>query len=185
MRTSSTNHNHEHLLLLLAERFSQHLHRHPGIEWGAVFARIGQQPILLESLASMEATGGEPDVVFLNTEEGRITFCDCSFQSPAGRRSICYDQAAQDGRKKAAPKNNAISLATSMGISILTEADYRALQSIEAFDTTTSSWIFTPTPIRNLGGALFCDRRYEHTFTYHNGADSYYSARGFRGKLVI
>jgi hypothetical protein len=175
----------EELLGVLAERFAAHPERHDGLVWGDVRSRLESQPAKVWSLERMEATGGEPDVVGRDEATGEILVVDCSEQSPAGRRSICYDQAAQDGRKKNAPADNAVAMAASMGIELLDEVRYRALQRLGAFDTKTSSWIVTPPVIRELGGALFGDRRYDTVFVYHNGADSYYAARGFRGLLRI
>jgi hypothetical protein len=173
------------LLSALEARFAAHPQRHQGVAWSDVVVRLVAHPGALWSLERMEATSGEPDVVRLDEAAGEFHFVDCSTQSPSGRRSICYDQAAQDGRKKAPPQNNAEAMAAEMGIELLTEAQYRALQRLGEFDTTTSSWIVTPPEIRRLGGALFGDRRYDTVFTYHNGADSYYAARGFRGLLRI
>jgi hypothetical protein len=175
----------EELLGVFEERFEAHRERHDGLVWGDVRARLDARPAKLWSLERMEATGGEPDVVGCDEATGEILFVDCSEQSPSGRRSICYDQAAQDGRKKNAPADNAVAMAAAMGIELLDEARYRSLQRLGAFDTKTSSWIVTPPAIRGLGGALFGDRRYDTVFVYHNGADSYYAARGFRGLLRI
>ncbi|MEZ0311971.1 MAG: DUF4256 domain-containing protein [Myxococcota bacterium] len=170
------------LLETLKARFEAHPHRHRGLAWEKVAQRLDAG--VLEKLAAMEASGGEPDVALI---EGKnvITFVDCAAESPSGRRSLCYDRDAWQARKEARPANNVLDVASSMGIELLTEDDYRALQGIEAFDTKTSSWISTPAPIRALGGALFCDRRYDHVFVYHNGAQSYYAARGFRAKLRV
>ncbi|GKV69777.1 hypothetical protein NCCP2716_22750 [Sporosarcina sp. NCCP-2716] len=173
------------LLELLQKRFEENMHRHPGTEWKDVAAALTAQPSKLKILQAMEETGGEPDVVELGAVEGTYTFIDCSPESPSGRRSICYDAAALEARKKNKPADSACAMAAAMGIELLDEAQYRALQQQEPFDKKTSSWIKTPEPIRSLGGALFCDRRYEHVFTYHNGADSYYAARGFRGMLTV
>ncbi len=170
------------LIKVLAKRFAKNMHRHPEINWDDVQARLTAKPDKLRSLAEMERTGGEPDVVVL---DGAFCFADCSPESPAGRRSLCFDQKALDGRKENKPSGAAVDLAASMGVELLTEADYRALQSLEPFDRKTSSWIQTPSSIRALGGALFCDRRYDTVFVYHNGAESYYAARGFRGRLVV
>jgi hypothetical protein len=180
-----TSERREDLLRVLEGRFATHGRRHEGVAWADVRSRLDAHPERLWSLERMEATGGEPDVVGRDDATGEVLFVDCSAQSPTGRRSICYDQAAQDGRKKAPPANNAIAMATEMGIELLTEEQYRNLQRLGAFDTTTSSWIVTPPDIRELGGALFGDRRYDTVFVYHNGADSYYAARGFRGLLRV
>jgi hypothetical protein len=175
----------EDLLETLKTRFEKNMTRHKGVEWAKVQARLEAEPGKLWSLGEMERTGGEPDVVGHDRKTGEYTFCDCSAQSPKGRRSICYDREAQEGRKEHPPKNNALGMATAMGIEILTEEEYRGLQQLGAFDTTTSSWVSTPSNIRKLGGALFCDRRYDTVFLYHNGAESYYAARGFRGSLKV
>ncbi len=176
---------HEALLSTLKARFEKNMPRHPSLKWADVQARLDANPEKLWSLNEMESTGGEPDVVEHDPKTGEVVFYDCSAQSPAGRRSLCYDRAALDARKTAKPANSAVDLAESMGIELLTEAQYRTLQKLGKFDTTTSSWVQTPAEIRKLGGALFCDRRYEMVFVYHNGADSYYSARGFRGALKV
>ncbi len=144
-----------------------------------------KHPKALQALGQMEETGGEPDVVVLDGSTRQLTFCDCSPESPTGRRSLCYDRAALDARKEHKPTGNALEMASAMGITLLTEVEYRALQHLGAFDTKTSSWVATPTDIRSRGGALFCDRRYDTVFLYHNGAESYYAARGFRGKLEV
>ena len=175
----------EDLLETLKARFEKNMTRHKGLEWAKVQARLEAKPAKLWSLGEMERTGGEPDVVGHDRKTGEYTFCDCSAQSPKGRRSICYDREAQEGRKEHPPKNNALDMAAAMGIELLTEEQYRALQELGAFDTTTSSWVSTPSDIRALGGALFCDRRYDTVFLYHNGAESYYAARGFRGSLRV
>jgi hypothetical protein len=167
------------LLNTLKERFEKNMARHKGIAWAKVQTRIEADPEKLWSLHEMERTGGEPDVV------GGFVFFDCSAESPDGRRSLCYDREALDSRKEAKPKNSAVDMAEAMGIELLTEDQYRELQKLGEFDLKTSSWIQTPAKIRNLGGALFCDRRYDTVFTYHNGAQSYYAARGFRGSLKI
>lgn len=164
----------------LEARFAAHMHRHAGIDWSAVAARL--TPKALKSLAAMEETGGEPDVV--GREGAAFVFVDCAAESPAGRRSLCFDRAALDARKENKPKGAATELAAQMGVTLLDEAQYCALQALGAFDRKTSSWIATPAPIRKLGGALFCDRRYDTVFVYHNGAESYYAARGFRARLV-
>ncbi len=166
-------------------RFVNNRHRHPGIEWMEVSARLEENPVVLWSLSEMERTGGEPDVLIADTMNGRFLFVDCSNESPAGRRSLCYDRQAQESRKEHSPANNVMDMAAAMGIELMTEDAYRLLQTFGAFDTKTSSWIKTPDPIRRLGGALFCDRRYNTVFVYHNGASSYYTARGFRGMLWV
>lgn len=173
------------LLEILRIRFEKHMSRHYGLEWADVRARLEAEGGKLWSLNEMEQTGGEPDVIGYDPRTGEYIFADCSAQSPAGRRSICYDQAALDARKANKPANSAVALAEAMGIELLTEQQYRELQKLGKFDTTTSSWVQTPEEIRKLGGALFCDRRYETVFVYHNGADSYYAARGFRGRLRV
>ncbi len=173
----------EALLARLEARFDAHMERHAGVRWADVRARLEAHPEALRSLDRMESTGGEPDVVGCDQATGAVRFVDCSKQSPSGRRSICYDRAAREARKKFPPKADAVSMAAEMGIELLDEEAYRALQRLGAFDTTTSSWIATPSAVRDLGGALFCDRRYDTVFVYHNGADSYYGARGFRGSL--
>ena len=175
----------EELFSILQSRFEQNTGRHLGIEWAVVRARLEVNPAKLQSLALMEASGGEPDVIGQDVETGEIIFCDCSAESPSGRRSLCFDRQAWQSRKKNRPKNNAIDVAAEMGIDLLTEAQYRALQELGEFDLKTSSWVQTPDDIRKRGGALFCDRRYGHVFVYHNGAQSYYSARGFRGLLKV
>jgi|SRR5690606_422728 hypothetical protein len=172
----------EELLATLAARFEANGHRHEGIRWNDVRARIENDDAVLASLGAMEATGGEPDVIG-REEDGRFVFCDCSPESPAGRRSLCYDRAALDARKEHKPRDGAVDMAAAMGIELLDEAQYRRLQALGEFDLRTSSWILTPPEVRKLGGALFCDRRYGRVFTYHNGAQSYYAARGFRGLL--
>lgn len=175
----------EALLQALRTRFEKHTRRHPGIAWADVLARLESQPAALESLQAMEATGGEPDVVGRDAASGGVVFCDCSSESPAGRRSTCYEGEAREARKEHRPESSAVEMAAEMGIDLLTEAQYRALQALGEFDLKTSSWIATPPDIRALGGALFCDRRYGQVFTYHNGVQSYYAARGFRGSLLV
>lgn len=175
----------EEIFALLEARFEAHVERHEGVRWADVRARLDAHPEALWSLDRMEATGGEPDVVARDETTGEVVFVDCSKQSPKGRRSVCYDRAAREARKKFPPEADAMSMAEEMGIELLDEAAYRSLQRLGAFDTTTSSWIATPGAIRDLGGALFCDRRYETVFVYHNGAESYYGARGFRGSLTV
>ncbi len=172
------------LLRVLKARFEKNMNRHEGLEWAGVAARLEANPGKLRSLDEMERTGGEPDVVARETT-GEYVFCDCAAETPKGRRSVCYDRDALNARKEHKPKTSAIDMATAMGIEMLTEAQYRALQTLGEFDTKTSSWVKTPSDIRSLGGAIFCDRRYGHVFTYHNGAESYYAARGFRGSLTV
>jgi len=170
------------LIGVLQARFEANMHRHRGIAWKDVLAKL-KPAAALRSLRAMEDTGGEPDVI---AQEGRdFVFCDCSAQSPAGRRSYCYDGDALRSRKEHKPRSSAAEEAAAMGIELLTEEQYRALQELEEFDTKTSSWILTPPDVRSLGGALFCDRRYGRVFTYHNGAESYYAARGFRGRVRV
>ena len=171
------------LLAVLAARFAKHPERHAGITWPKVLAALEGDAKALKSLAEMEATGGEPDVV--GREKSAFLFCDCSPESPAGRRSLCYDRKALDARKENKPKGCALDLAKSMGVEVLDEERYRALQELGEFDLKTSSWIATPADVRALGGALFCDRRFGRVFTYHNGAESYYAARGFRALLRV
>ena len=175
------------LLKVLKARFENNISRHKGLEWAKVQARLDPAKAgeKLWSLNEMERTGGEPDVVGYNKKTGEYIFYDCSAESPNGRRSVCYDGEALESRKEHKPKNNAIDMAASMGIELLSEEQYRELQKLGKFDTKTSSWIKTPSDIRKLGGALFCDRRYDHVFVYHNGAESYYSARAFRGSLRV
>ncbi|GAA0465209.1 DUF4256 domain-containing protein [Alkalibacillus silvisoli] len=175
----------EELLKLLKERFEKNMHRHQGQNWKSVEERILANKDKLHSLNEMEQTGGEPDVVMYDDKTNEYIFFDCSKESPKERRSVCYDQEALESRKKYKPENNALNLATDIGINILTEEEYRFLQQLEEFDLKTSSWIQTPSDIRKHGGALFCDRRYGHVFTYHNGAESYYKSRGFRGSLRV
>ena len=175
-----TGREREELLRTLKMRFDRHMHRHEGVAWAAVEARLDRQPDALRSLRDMELSGGEPDVVGSQAASGEVTFCDCAAESPAGRRSLCYDREALDARKENKPKGSAVEMAAAMGVELLTEAQYRALQELGEFDTKTSSWIDTPADMRTLGGALFCDRRYGRVFAYHNGAQSYYAARGFR-----
>ncbi len=175
----------EELLRVLKARFEKNMNRHKGLEWAKVQAKLDANTEKLWSLNEMERTGGEPDVVGYDKKKDEYIFCDCSAESPKGRRSVCYDREALESREKHKPENNAIDMATFMGIELLTEEQYRALQKLENFDMKTSSWVQTPTDIRELGGALFCDRRFGHVFVYHNGAESYYAARGFRGSLVV
>ena len=173
------------LLRVFKARFEKKMNRHKGLEWAKVQARLEANPEKLWSLNEMETTGGEPDVVGLDKQTGEYIFYDCSSESPKGRRSFCYDGEALESRKEHKPQDNPIDAAAAMGIKLLTEEQYRELQELGDFDTKTSSWIHTPTHIRELGGALFCDRRYNHVFVYHNGAESYYAARGFRGSLRV
>jgi hypothetical protein len=173
------------LLQALKARFEKNTHRHVGIAWAQVRARLEGHHSALRSLRTMEATDGEPDVIGQDKETGHFIFCDCSAESPTGRRSACYDRQALDARKENKPVNSAVEMAAAMGIELLTEQQYRELQTLGDFDTKTSSWIKTPANIRALGGALFCDRRYGKVFVYHNGAQSYYAARGLRGLLRV
>lgn len=175
----------EALLETLKVRFEQNMNRHKGLAWSQVRARLEAGAEKLWSLHEMERTGGEPDVVGHDKKTGACTFYDCSAESPEGRRSVCYDREGLDSRKEHKPKNNALDLAAAMGIELLTEEQYRALQQLGEFDVKTSSWVQTPAAIRKLGGALFCDRRYGQVFVYHNGAQSYYAARAFRGALSV
>ena len=171
----------EKLLRTLKARFEKNMARHKGLSWADVETRLKGDPDALRSLREMELTGGEPDVIGQDRETGQYTFCDCSSESPTGRRSVCYDRDARESRKEHRPEHSAVEMAASMGIDLLSEEQYRALQKLGEFDTKTSSWVRTPSDIRALGGALFCDRRYGKVFVYHNGAQSYYAARGFRG----
>jgi hypothetical protein len=175
----------EELLRTLKARFEKNMTRHKGLEWAEVQARLEAKPEKLWSLHEMERTGGEPDVVGHDTKTGEYVFYDCSAESPTGRRNACYDREALEARKEHKPENSAIDMAAAMGIELLTEEQYRELQKLGKFDTKTSSWVKTPADIRKLGGAIFVDRRYDHVFVYHNGADSYYAARGFRGSLRV
>ncbi len=161
------------------------MNRHKGLEWAKIQARLEANPEKLWSLNEMEMTGGEPDVIGHDKQTGEYIFCDCSAESPKGRRSVCYDREALEARKEHKPKTSAVDMATIMGIEILSEEQYRELQTLGDLDTKTSSWVKTPSDIRKLGGAIFCDRRYGHVFTYHNGAESYYAARAFRGALKV
>lgn len=173
------------LLQSVQRRFEENMHRHNGLAWGDVVARLEASPRALRTLGEMETTGGEPDVIDRDADAEHFIFCDCSLESPPQRRSLCYDQEALDARKENKPNGCAVEAAAAMGIELLTEKQYRALQQLGEFDTKTSSWIATPTDIRSLGGALFCDRRYGRVFVYHNGAQSYYAARGYRGLLRV
>lgn len=173
------------LLQTLKERFEKNMNRHQSLEWSNVQQKLETHAEKLWSLYEMERTGGEPDVIAYNKETDEYTFCDCSAESPKGRRSVCYDHEALEKRKANKPIDSAVNMAIEMGIELLTESDYRELQQLGKFDLKTSSWVKTPSEIRKLGGAIFCDRRYDMVFMYHNGADSYYAARGFRGFLTI
>ena len=173
------------LLKTLKDRFEKHMNRHKGVEWDTVQARLSASAEKLWSLSEMERTGGEPDVVSHDKKAGEYMFCDCSAESPGGRRSLCYDGEALASRKEHKPQGSALEVAAAMGIELLTEEQYRELQEFGNFDSKTSSWVRTPPEIRKLGGAVFCDRRYGHVFLYHTGAESYYAARGFRGALKV
>lgn len=175
----------EELLGSLKSRFEKHMSRHKDLEWAKIQVNLEANTEKLWSLGEMERTGGEPDVVGYDKKTGEYIFYDCSVESPKGRRSICYDREALESRKTYKPENNAMDMAAAIGIEILTEEQYQSLQQLGKFDTKTSSWIITPVDVRRLGGALFCDRRYNRVFTYHNGAESYYAARGFRGSLRV
>jgi hypothetical protein len=175
----------EDLVLTLRARFEKNMKRHKGLEWAKVEAKLKANPDKLWSLDEMEVTGGEPDVVGHDKKTGEYIFFDCAAESPKGRRSVCYDAEALESRKEHKPKDSALGMAKAMGIELLTEEQYRELQKLGEFDTKTSSWIQTPAEIRKLGGAVFCDRRYDQVFLYHNGAESYYAARGFRGSLRV
>jgi hypothetical protein len=178
----------EHRIELLAElkeRFEANMNRHKGLKWRDVQAKLEANDAKLWSLSEMERTGGEPDVVGLDKKTGEFIFYDCSPETPKGRRSLCYDRKALDARKEHKPENSAVDVAATMGIELLTEDEYRELQKLGSFDTKTSSWIKTPVDVRDLGGAVFCDRRYNKVWLYHNGADSYYAARAFRGSLRV
>jgi len=175
----------EELLNIVKTRFEKNMNRHKGLEWQKVEAKLKANPEKLWSLNEMEMTGGEPDIIAQDKKTGEYIFYDCSAESPKGRRSICYDHEALESRKEHKPENSATEMAADMGIEILTEEQYRELQQLGNFDTKTSSWVKTPPDIRKFGGAVFCDRRYNHVFLYHNGAESYYAARGFRGSVRI
>ena len=175
----------EELLKELKTRFEKNMGRHQGLEWSKVQAKLESAPAKLWSLSEMDRTGGEPDVVGLDKKTSEYIFYDCSPESPKGRRSLCYDRQALDERKEHKPKNDAVSMADAIGIELLTEDEYRELQNLGEFDLKTSSWVATPSDVRQLGGAIFCDRRFGRVFTYHNGAESYYAARAFRGSLRI
>ena len=182
---SLTAEQHQALMEALQARFEKNRHRHKGSVWAQVQGKLEAGPEKLWSLYQMEQTGGEPDVIGTDEKGTAFLFCDCSAESPAGRRNLCYDNAALESRKKNKPRGSALAMADSMGVALLTEEQYRALQGLEAFDTKTSSWVFTPQAARERGGAFFCDRRYDHVFLYHNGAESYYAARGFRASLWV
>lgn len=175
----------EELLRTLKARFEKNMIRHKALKWAKIQAKLEADTAKLWSLSEMERTGGEPDVVGHDKKRGEYIFYDCSAESPKGRRSVCYDREALESRKEHKPKNSAIDMAAAMGIELLTEEQYRKLQKFGEFDTTTSSWVQTPSDIRRLGGALFCDRRYGYVFVYHNGVQSYYAARGFRGSFRV
>jgi hypothetical protein len=175
----------EELLRTLKARFEKNMNRHQGLEWAKIHAKLEANAEKLWSLNEMERTGGEPDAVGHDRKTGKYIFYDCSAESPKGRRSLCYDREALESRKEHRPKNNALDMAAAMGIELLTEEQYRDLQKLGDFDSKTSSWVKTPSAIRKLGGALFCDRRFDTIFLYHNGAESYYAARGFRGSLKV
>jgi hypothetical protein len=175
----------DELLKTLKARFEKNMNRHKGLEWAKVQAKLEANPDKLWSLNEMERTGGEPDVVGHDKKATEFIFYDCSAESPKGRRSLCYDREALEARKEHKPEDSAINMATAMGVELLTEEEYRALQKLGNFDTKTSSWVKTPSDIRKLGGAIFCDRRYNTVFVYHNGAESYYAARAFRGSLRV
>jgi Protein of unknown function (DUF4256) len=180
-----TREQREQLLRALKARFEKNIDRHQGLEWPKVQARLDANAEKLWSLGEMEQTGGEPDVVGHDKKTGEYIFYDCSAESPKGRRSLCYDREALESRKENKPKGNAMDMAAAVGVELLTEEQYRGLQNLGEFDTKTSSWLYTPSKIRDLGGALFCDRRFDTVFVYHNGAESYYAARGFRGSLKV
>ena len=175
----------EELLRVLKARFEKNMHHHKALKWADVQVKLESNTEKLWSLNEMERTGGEPDVIGFDKKTGEYLFCDCSAESPKGRRSLCYDREALESRKKHKPKDSAVDMAAAIGIEILTEDEYRDLQNHGAFDTKSSSWVKTPSNIRKLGGAIFCDRRFDHVFTYHNGAESYYASRGFRGSLRV
>lgn len=177
--------NKEELIKTLQTRFEENTHRHQGIDWRVVQAKLEVSPRKLETLYEMERTGGEPDVIGYDKKTASFTYCDCSPESPKGRRSLCYDGDARNSRKENKPIGSAVEMALSWGLELLNEAQYRELQSLGDFDTKTSSWVKTPRDIRKLGGALFCDRRYGQVFVYHNGAESYFAARGFRGLVNV
>jgi hypothetical protein len=183
--TEPTPNPHPDLLEILQARFQANPSRHPGVDWSDVVSRLQEHPEKLRSLGAMEETGGEPDVVGRDPASGELRFVDCSPQSPKGRRSVCYDPAALASRKKNKPRDSALGMAEAIGATLLTEEEYLTLQALGDFDTTTSSWVLTPTDVRDRGGAIFGDRRFGHVFVYHNGAESYYAARGFRCVLRV
>jgi hypothetical protein len=185
MKTSLPAKQRDQLLSILQARFEKNMNRHQGLAWATVQSKLASNAEKLWSLNEMEKTSGEPDVVGHDTNTGEFIFYDCSADSPKGRRSLCYDRAALDARKENKPAGSALDMASAMGVDLLTEQQYRDLQKLGEFDTKTSSWVKTPSQIRKLGGAIFCDRRYNTVFVYHNGAESYYAARGFRGSLKI
>jgi hypothetical protein len=185
MNKSLSSQQQEELLNILKTRFEKNMDRHKGLEWSKVQAKLEASSEKLWSLSIMEETGGEPDVVDYDEKTGEFIFYDCSAESPKGRRSLCYDREAWESRKENKPADNAIDMAEAMGVEILTEEQYRAFQDIEKFDLKTSSWVKTPDKIRKLGGAIFCDRRFDTVFMYHNGAESYYAARAFRASLKV
>ena len=180
-----TKEQREALFTILKVRFEENKNRHETLEWAKIVAKLEANAEKLWSLNEMERTNGEPDVIYLDTNTGEYIFYDCSTESPKGRRSICYDREGLESRKEHKPESNAMEMASAMGIELLSEAEYRALQKLGSFDMKTSSWVQTPAEIRELGGALFCDCRYNHVFVYHNGAESYYGIRGFRGSLRV
>ena len=184
-RNEFSSEKYEDLIKVLKTRFEKNMNRHQGMEWAKVQAKLEANSEKLQSLDEMELTGGEPDVIGYDTIAGEYIFCDCSAESPKGRRSVCYDHQALESRKEHKPQNSAAHMAADMGIELLTEEQYRELQSLGNFDMKTSSWVQTPTEIRKLGGAIFCDRRFGRVFVYHNGAESYYAGRGFRGLLKV
>ena len=177
--------NYDDLIATLKERFEENMGRHKGIKWDSVAAKLQENRDKLKALAEMERTGGEPDVISYDKKADEFVFCDCSAETPAKRRGLCYDKKGLDSRKENKPAGSAVETAAAIGAEMLDETQYRALQELGEFDLKTSSWIRTPDAIRSLGGAIFCDRRYNHVFTYHNGADSYYSARGFRMQFKV
>jgi hypothetical protein len=184
-KNKTTSAGDEELIMLLENRFEKNKKRHKEIEWKNVLAKLRKNPSKLKTLRAMEDTGGEPDVIGFDKKANEFIFADCADESPKGRRSICYDEDALQSRKEHKPKNSAVEMAKGIGIELLSEEEYRQLQKLGSFDTKTSSWVKTPSSIRELGGAIFCDRRYDHVFTYHNGAESYYAARGFRGSVRV
>ena len=185
MKRELSSEQKQELVKTLKNRFEKNMNRHTGIEWARVQSKLEADPGKLWSLNEMERTGGEPDVVSFDKKTGEYIFYDCSTESPKGRRSLCYDREAHESRKEFKPESNAVDTATDMGIELLSEEQYRDLQQLGKFDTKSSSWVKTPANIRKLGGAVFCDRRYDTVFLYHNGAESYYAARGFRGSLRV